>query len=143
MYRNCKQIILTFLSFPFPSFAVSILLLCSRISPFLPNSRRGRFSPRRRIVPLRAGGQPVEPVRPTGRLPARSLQSLQLGERVGIGHYGPEAAFRNPNSIASHLIRPLLCPVEFSCDSGAYSSGVGRDYRTGVKCLPCLPNLAR
>jgi len=27
------------------------------------------------------------------------------------------------------------CPVEFTCDSGAYSSGVGRNYRTGVKSL--------
>ena len=25
--------------------------------------------------------------------------------------------------------------VEFTCDSGAYSSGVGRNYRTGVKSL--------
>jgi len=25
------------------------------------------------------------------------------------------------------------CPLEFTCDSGAYSSGVGRSYRIGVK----------
>jgi hypothetical protein len=41
----------------------------------IPNSRRGRFSPRRRIVPLRAGGQPAEPVRLKGR-------------RVGTDPYG-------------------------------------------------------
>jgi hypothetical protein len=28
--------------------------------------------------------------------------------------------------------RGPACPVEFTCDSGAYSSGVGRNYRTGV-----------
>ncbi|MFO7972371.1 MAG: hypothetical protein R6U40_11550 [Desulfobacterales bacterium] len=38
---------------------------------------RLRFSPRRRIVSLRAGGQPVGL---TGRLPA--CYSLQLGERI-------------------------------------------------------------
>jgi hypothetical protein len=41
-------------------------------------------------------------------------------------------AIKTPFALFAPWPAPL-CPVEFTCDSGAYSSGVGRNYRTGVK----------
>ena len=43
---------------------------------------RLRFSPRRRIVTLRAGGQPVGL---TGRLPARRAYSSERGQHLRLG----------------------------------------------------------
>ena len=66
-----------------PSYRIPLILpVLSPLSYFLISafwlrtSHRGRFSPRRRIITLRAGGQPVGH---TGRLPARRAYSSERG----------------------------------------------------------------